>query len=103
MNQVVQDLPHSLTDISWRPVLCVHATFFRPRRQHAGTSPVIHQTNQLAAFRRWEDLADVDAAGPTALLPRRRTALASRAGRSRLTTSLGGPNTARSSIAGGWK
>src|SRR5712672_3326271 len=47
--------------------------------------------------------ADVDAASPTARLPRRGTALPSRAGRGRLTTSLGGPNTARLNIAGGSK
>src|SRR3981189_935294 len=47
--------------------------------------------------------ADVDAASPTARLPRRGTALPARAGRSRLSTSLGGPNTARTNIARTWQ
>jgi hypothetical protein len=48
---------YALPADNWRPVLFVHATLFRPLRQHADTSPMNHQMNQLAAVRRCEDLA----------------------------------------------
>jgi hypothetical protein len=33
------------------PVISAHAAFFKPLHQHADTSPMIHQMNQLAAVR----------------------------------------------------
>src|ERR1700722_6240811 len=41
------------SEISALPVTGTHAILFRSLRQHADTSPVIHQMIQLAAGRRW--------------------------------------------------